>query len=278
MSASMRFPRSPILLAPVLLEEGDMGLQCAGQESPVEKTFRRYVQDLHRNDMLRMTTKRSPGLWRRLAPVHLVALALSILMVGPAVAQVGSGPIAAPLRPALPTPLDRPFQGKIELAVDATDTDHQIFSVHETIPVQAPGDAVLLYPEWETASHAPTATVVELAGLVVHVDGKASDWMRDPVDMHAFHVEVPKGARSISLDFQFLAPAAAHLLRPDMVIVPWQRVLLYPAGWYVRDIPVAATLMLPPGLTPYASLAFHASNDGTLGPSDSAKMRRASSS
>jgi len=186
-------------------------------------------------------------------------------MVGAAAAQVGSGPTAAPMPPALPTPLDRPFQGAIGLTVDATDTDHQIISVRETIPVQASGDTVLLYPEWETASHAPTATVVELAGLVVLVDGKPSDWMRDTVDTHAFHVRVPKGASSITLNFQFLAPPQAHLLRPDMVIVPWQRVLLYPAGWYARDIPVVATLALPHGLTPFTALAFHAMDNGTLG-------------
>jgi predicted metalloprotease with PDZ domain len=194
----------------------------------------------------------------------LAALALSTLTVGTAVAQVGSGPTAASMPPALPTPLDRPFRGTIELAVNATDTDHQIFSVRETIPVQATGDAVLLYPEWETASHAPTATVAELAGLVVHIDGKAADWRRDPVDMHAFHIAVPEGASAITLEFQFLAPAQAHLLRPDMVIVPWQRVLLYPAGWYVRDIPVAATLALPHGLTPFTALTFHAIDDGKL--------------
>jgi predicted metalloprotease with PDZ domain len=214
-----------------------------------------------------MTTSRSrrfPERGRFSRCMGLVTLALSTLMAGAATAQVGSGPTAAPLPPALPIPLDKPFHGRIELAVNATDTDHQIFSVHETIPVQTPGDTVLFYPEWETASHAPTATVTELAGLMVRVDGKASDWMRDPVDMHAFHVDVPKGASSITLDFQFLAPAQDHLLRPDMVIVPWQRVLLYPAGWYVRDIPVAAALALPSGLTSYTALAFHAINNGAL--------------
>lgn len=196
--------------------------------------------------------------------VGLIALALATLMVETVRAQVGSGPMALPAPPALPTPADRPFHGTIELAVNATDTDHQIFSVRETIPVQTAGDTVLLYPEWETASHAPTATVTELAGLIVSIDGKSSEWMRDPVDMHAFHVHVPKGATTITLEFQFLAPASANLLRPDMVEVPWQRVLLYPAGWYVRDIPVATTLALPRGLTPYTSLAFHAIKDGAL--------------
>ncbi len=196
--------------------------------------------------------------------IGLTALVMFVSMAGRAVAQVGSGPTAAPLPPALPAPLDQAFEGTMELAVRATDIDHQVFVVHETIPVQAPGDTVLLYPKWETGSHAPTATVAELAGLTVQVDGKPADWTRDPVQMHAFHVEVPKGGRSITLDFQFLAPSASHLLRPDMVIVPWQRVLLYPAGWYVRDIPVAATLTLPRGLTPYTSLAFHAGGGDTL--------------
>jgi predicted metalloprotease with PDZ domain len=196
--------------------------------------------------------------------VGLAAATLSVLLAGAATAQVGQGPSAAPAPPALSVPLDRPFRGRLELAVNATDTDHQIFSVHEVIPVQTAGDTVLLYPEWETASHAPTATVAELAGLMVSIDGKPSDWTRDPVNMHAFHVDVPKGARAITVDFQFLAPAAAHLLRPDLVEVPWQRVLLYPAGWYVRDIPVAATLTLSRGLTPYTALALHANDDGVL--------------
>lgn len=160
--------------------------------------------------------------------------------------------------------MDKPFHGTIKLAVNATDSDHQIYTVHEEIPVQAPGDTVLLYPEWETASHAPTATEAELAGLMVHVDGKPSDWTRDPVDMHALHVTLPRGARTISLDFQFLANAQAHLLRPNMVIIPWQRVLLYPAGWYVRDLSVTATLALPYGLTPFTALGFRGISDGTL--------------
>jgi predicted metalloprotease with PDZ domain len=181
-----------------------------------------------------------------------------------AIARVGLAPIAEPAPPALPAPSDKPFAGTIELAVNASDTDHQVFSVHETIPIQAPGDTVLLYPQWETASHAPTAGVAELAGLTVSVDGALLDWVRDPVDMHAFHVQVPKGARSMALDFQFLPAATAALLRPDMVVVPRQRVLLYPSGWYVRRIRVAATLVLPHGLRAFTSLTFHRGDDGTI--------------
>ncbi|MEO9089868.1 MAG: hypothetical protein ABI247_06000 [Rhodanobacter sp.] len=107
---------------------------------------------------------------------------LAALGTGPVVAQVGVGPLALAPPPAVPAPQDRAFGGTVGLAVDATDTGHQVFSVHETIPVQASGDVVLLYPQWETGSHAPTVSVAELAGLVVQVDGQRLEWHRDPVD------------------------------------------------------------------------------------------------
>ncbi|WP_158621261.1 M61 family peptidase [Dyella dinghuensis] len=193
----------------------------------------------------------------------LLATAL-VFMTCTAVAQVGVGPVATPLPPPLPVPQDRAYNGTIGLHVEAVDTAHQVFSIHETIPVQQSGDSVLLYPQWETASHAPTASISDLAGLIVNIDGVRADWTRDPVDMYAFHVDVPKGARTITLDFQFLAASSAHLLRPDMIEVPWQRVLLYPAGWYVRDLPVAATLVLPRALTPFTALPFERIDDRTL--------------
>jgi predicted metalloprotease with PDZ domain len=181
-----------------------------------------------------------------------------------AAAHVGVGPVALPLPPPPPAPKDQAYSGTMGLDVTATDTDHQVFSVHEAIPVQQPGDMVLWYPHWETASHAPTAAISDLAGLMVHIDGVRVEWTRDPVDMYAFHLDVPRGAHTIVLDFQFLAASSAHLLRPDMIEVPWQRMLVYPAGWYVRDLPVAATLTLPPSLTAFTALEFKRSGDRLL--------------
>lgn len=149
------------------------------------------------------------------------------------------------------------------LSVTATDTEHQIFAVHETIPVQHAGDVVLLYSQWETGSHAPTASAIELAGLVVHVDGHRTAWCRDPTNSHAFRVHVPNGARTIALDFQFLAPHRAALLRANMIDVPWQRLLLYPSGWYVRNIPVDASVTLPPGMRAFTALTTER-HDGSM--------------
>ena len=179
--------------------------------------------------------------------------------------------LAAPLRagqqeppPLIEAPRDRPFPGTVRLEVDASDTRHKIFTVRETIPVRRAGPAVLLYPEWETASHAPTVPVANLAGLLVRGiavqgNGHRLDWQRDPVDVHAFHVEIPPGVEALELDFQYLSPptprAGAMVMSPSIVKVEWQRLLLYPAGWFVRDIPVEASLRLPPGFQLGTSLA-----------------------
>jgi predicted metalloprotease with PDZ domain len=48
--------------------------------------------------------------------------------------------------------------------------------------------------------------------------------------------------------------AGGDLLTPDIVSVPWQRLTLYPAGWYARNIPVAAMLTLPEGLRFFTAL------------------------
>jgi predicted metalloprotease with PDZ domain len=171
--------------------------------------------------------------------------------------------LALALVTPLGTPRDLPFHGTVRLEVDASDTRHKVFAVRETIPLQKAGPAVLLYPEWETASHAPTVPVANLAGLTIwgnsRGNGRRLDWRRDPIDVHSFHVEVPAGVDALELDFQYLSPstprAGAMVMSPDIVKVEWQRLLLYPAGWSVRAIPVEASLRLPPGFQSGTSLA-----------------------
>jgi len=188
-------------------------------------------------------------------------LALTSLTVA---AEVGVGPQPVPYPAPIAAPRDIAFAGTITLAVDATDTRHKVFDVRESIPVQAPGPMTLLYPAWESASHAETAAVVSLAGLVIRAEGKRIAWQRDPVNVHAFHIDVPAGARTIDLEFQYVTRAADAQLLPDSALLPWHRVLLYPAGWFARDIPVAATLKLPPGLHAFSALEAERSIDDTI--------------
>lgn len=197
--------------------------------------------------------------------MRFVMLCVSFVLCCSMAAQVGSKPIALPLPPALPEPRDQPFNGMLQLHVDATDTGHSVFRVTEGIPLQAAGEMVLLYPEWETTSHAPTASAVDLAGLQMQIDGQGVEWRRDIADVHAFHLTVPAHAQTLTLTFEYLSPRSAAELRPQMVNIQWQRLLLYPAGWYTRDISVAAKLQLPAGLQPFTALTLIHSPDSSAG-------------
>jgi predicted metalloprotease with PDZ domain len=195
------------------------------------------------------------------AGVALCAAAAAGLASPPAAARsdlpvqmLASSPIAAPT--------DRPFLGAIALDVDASDVAHRLFVVRERVPVQRAGAMTLLYPRWEAASHGPSLTVTELAGLEVSANGRPLAWRRDPIEPHAFHFDVPEGARTIEVRFQIVADD--DRLSADVVAVSWQHLLLYPAGWYARNIMVAPAVTLPIGLRAFTSLDIDHPQGGTL--------------
>jgi len=158
--------------------------------------------------------------------------------------------LAAAITPshAIEAPRDRPFHGAIQLKVDATDSVHKIFRVRETVPVQKPGAMVLLYPQWETGSHSPTQEAAPLAGLIIKAGARRLDWRRDTANPFAFTVDVPAGVRELEIEFQVLpALYGPKQISPGMLMLPWQKVALYPAGWFIRNIPVRAELTYPEG-------------------------------
>jgi predicted metalloprotease with PDZ domain len=149
---------------------------------------------------------------------------------------------------AIEAPRDRPFHGAIQLKVDATDSVHKIFRVRETVPVQQPGAMVLLYPQWETGSHSPTQEAAPLAGLIIKAGARRLEWRRDTANPFAFTVDVPAGVRELEIEFQVLpALYGPKQISPGMLMLPWQKVALYPAGWFIRNIPVRAELIYPEG-------------------------------
>ncbi|MBV8666283.1 MAG: M61 family metallopeptidase [Burkholderiaceae bacterium] len=148
----------------------------------------------------------------------------------------------------IPDPVDQPYLGTIELKVDATNVDQKIFQVHEHIPVKG-GKLTLLYPQWLPGTHSPTGPLAQLAGLELHANGKRLEWKRDTVDVFAFHVEVPADAKFVDADFQFVSPIETSQGRitatTEIVGVQWNTVLLYPAGYYGRDVIFKPSVVLP---------------------------------
>ncbi len=173
-----------------------------------------------------------------------------------ALAQVGAGPKQLPLPPAVESPQDVPYRGSIGIDVDATDTVHKIYTVHETLAVQQSGPIVLLYPQWDSGSHAPTGAIASLAGLFIQGGEHSIAWQRDPVNVFAFHLVVPPGVAALQIAFQYLSPLkpGEMTITPNLLEVPWRNLILYPAGYYARDLPVTATLKLPASFYQASSL------------------------
>jgi predicted metalloprotease with PDZ domain len=170
---------------------------------------------------------------------------LLLSTAAPALAQVppgNSAPQPVPFVDTIPAPQDTPYPGTILLNVDATNTEQGIFRVKETIPVAKAGPMALLFPKWLPGAHSPRGEIEKLAGLVIKANGRVIPWTRDMVDVFAFHIDVPQGARNLDVEFQFISatkPDQGRIVAtPNMISLEPNSVSLYPAGYFTRQIPM----------------------------------------
>jgi len=153
----------------------------------------------------------------------------------------------------VPEPQDLPYPGTIRLEVDASDLDHRVMTVRELVPVSTAGSLTLLYPQWLPGNHAPTGPVELLSGLQIKNAGSSETltWRRDPVNMHAFHVEVPPGTNTLELKFHYVTPTVdrqgRRVMTPDSLGLQWEKTLLYPAGHRANRITFEPSVTLPAG-------------------------------
>jgi len=180
-------------------------------------------------------------------------------------AQHSPGPQPVPQPSPIVAPIDTPYPGTISLLVDFANITNRVMNVHETIPIKN-RDLTLLYPEWLPGTHSPSNPVAQLSGLVVTANGKHIPWQRDRVDIYAFHIDAPKDATSLDIDFQFLASMDPKRSRisSKFADITWNSVLLYPAGYFSRDIKFETSLRLPEGWQFACSLETKSQNGGLV--------------
>jgi len=178
-------------------------------------------------------------------------IAAALVLATPLVAEASEGPQSFVLPPAVAAPRDVGWPGVIRLEVDATDTARRILQVKQTLEGVKPGRLTLLYPEWLPGKHYNFGSIDKLAGLIIRGNGQTLPWTRDPVDVFAFHVEVPPGVGELKIEFQFLSPTAPNqgrvVVTPEMMNLQWGMVALYPAGYFTRRIMVEPSVKLPTG-------------------------------
>lgn len=180
--------------------------------------------------------------------------------VSPTFAQTVSGPVAQPIARTVPDPQDVAWPGgTIRLEIDATDTQRGVYRVTETIPVAKDTPRLtLLFPQWLPGNHAPRGPIAELADLRFTADGKPVAWRRDPVEVNAFHLDLPAGTREVVAKFVHTSPLQPSegrvTMTPEMLNLQWEKMSLYPAGHYVRQVRVRPTVTLPRGWTAATAL------------------------
>jgi predicted metalloprotease with PDZ domain len=138
------------------------------------------------------------------------------------------------------------------LDVDATDAPLKILHATATMPAR-PGAMTLFYPKWIPGEHMPSGPVANLTGLHVFADGKELEWRRDLVEMYAFTVTVPSGARTVTAKYDYVVPTGGGAFgstastNAKIAVINWYTVGLYPMGESPGAISVTATLKAPAG-------------------------------
>ncbi len=154
------------------------------------------------------------------------------------------------------------------LEVDAREAPRGIERAHLVMPVK-PGKLTLLYPKWLSGEHQPNGPVGSLAGLKFLVDGQPLTWQRDPVDMFAFHMTVPRGANALDVSFEVdatqggSAPNALRTATESIAIIHWNELVFSPAGVQSDDMQIEAKLRLPAGWSLGTALARAGSSGDT---------------
>ncbi len=196
--------------------------------------------------------------------IRLPAAALALLLTSvalpalsqttgtPVLTQPGDAALALPrAQPTVPAPTQATYPGTIQYQADVTDRDRRIISVRQTIPVAAPGPMTLLYPEFLPGNHADTGPIQLISGVTVTANGQRLEWLRDTVQPHAFHLDIPAGVSAIEVAFQWLTQADGGPWRvtqtPEIVNLQWEKAILYPAGYASTGITVAPSVRLPEG-------------------------------
>src|SRR5512146_2551184 len=205
-------------------------------------------------------------------PASTLSLGLFLIASTAALGQSAKNPPLpqpVPLSAEIVAPVDKPYVGPVQVEVDITNVTDRVAHVREQIPVEPNAkELVLLYPQWIPGNHSPTGPISRLAGIVTSVDGKRVQWVRDQINVYAFHVPLVAGAKTVQLDFDYLSPIKPTEGRIEwsntICDLEWNEVTMYPAGFFSRDIPLDVTLKLPQGWKYATALETASEADSTV--------------
>src|SRR5262245_517221 len=136
------------------------------------------------------------------------------------------------------------------LEVDLREAPRRLIHAKLVLPAK-PGSLTLLYPKWIPGEHGPTGPIRDLVNLKFTSGGRTLDWQRDDEEMFAFHLQVPAGASQIEAAYDLLPSvgegqfSSGGSVTPNLAVLSWNQVVLYPEGTPSDEMTVQASLRLP---------------------------------
>ncbi len=134
--------------------------------------------------------------------------------------------------------------GPLTLVVDLTDAPRDVLHARLTVPVSG-GPFTLVYPKWIPGEHSPTGPITEIAAVSMRSDGKTVAWHRDRFDMYALHIDVPAGAKTLDVSYDYFMRPQGDSSTANLAMVEWNEVVMYPQGARASDVTVSPSVVLP---------------------------------
>ena len=170
---------------------------------------------------------------------------------------------------ACPTP-GKATTTDMYIVVDATELPRKL--LHSQITFNVPGNSAMLYPKWWFGHHGPVGAIGNVAGLTfTAVNGQKIEWERDWQDIFRFILADNVGNSPIQANLTYICNQPTANTKgcdsygyPQIGIINWNTITLYPEGVPVCDITVQVKLILPEGWQYGTALPFDHADGETL--------------
>jgi predicted metalloprotease with PDZ domain len=157
-----------------------------------------------------------------------------------------------------------------DLTVRLDASDPARGRVHSDMTIAAkPGPLTLVVAKWMPGEHSPSGPLDLMIGLEIRANGQRLGWTRDPLDMHALHVDVPAGADHIEVSMDSalqtekgFSEGASSTER--LAVIMWNERLLFPKGIDAETCTASASLRIPAGWNVASGAEFTVLRDGTV--------------
>jgi predicted metalloprotease with PDZ domain len=140
----------------------------------------------------------------------------------------------------------------LSIRLDAREVARKVIHTEMTLAV-SPGATTLVFPKWIPGEHSPSGPLDSMIGLVIEANGQRLAWSRDPLDIYALRLNVPRGTSElhITLDSGLSTEGDGFTASPtssdQLAVLPINEFVVLPKGRDAETISTVLTVIPPAG-------------------------------